>query len=131
MKIINTILKVILSLMLIMPIFGALGIFPEPTPDMYNTMMGYEFIKMLMDAQYIMIMMSVVFLIALICLWTKRVALASVLLLPITLNIIGFHAFVDGGLLTSGAVMGNILLLINLYFVWVSRAQISQLWKKA
>ncbi len=131
MKIINTILKVILSLMLIMPIFGALGIFPEPTADMYTNATGYEFIKILMDSQYVMIMMSVVFFISLICLWTKRVALASLLILPITLNIVGFHAFLDGGLLTSGAVMGNVLLLLNLYFVWISRAQISSLWKKA
>lgn len=131
MKIINTILKVILSLMLIMPIFGTLGIFPEPTADMYTNIKGYEFIKIMMDSQYIMFMMSAVFLISLICLWTKRVALASLLLLPISLNIVGFHAFLDGGLLTSGAVMGNVLLLINLYFLWLNRAQISPLWKKA
>ena len=131
MKIINTILKVILSLMLIMPIFGTLGIFPEPTADMYTSATSYEFIKILMESQYVMVMMSVVFLISLICLWTKRVALASLLILPITLNIVGFHAFLDGGLLTGGAVMGNVLLLINLYFLWLNRAQISQLWKKA
>lgn len=117
--------------MLIMPIFGALGIFPEPTPDMYNTAMGYEFIKMLMDTQYIMIMMSVVFLISLICLWTKRVALASILILPITLNIIGFHAFVDGGIFTAGSVMADVIFLLNIYFLWLSWAQIKPLFNKA
>jgi hypothetical protein len=129
MKIINTILKVILSIILIIPILGTLGIFPEPTADMYNNMQGYEFIKILMDSKYVMIMMSAVFLISLICLWTKRVALASLLLLPVSLNIVGFHAFLDGGLLTSGAVMGNVLLLLNLYFLWKSCDQISPLLK--
>lgn len=127
MKIINTILKVLLSAMLIMPIFGTLGIFPEPTADMYNSIDAYAFIKVLMDSQYVMIMMSVVFLISLICLWTKRVALASLLLLPISLNIVGFHAFLDGGLLTSGAIMGNVFFLINIYLLWQSCDQIKPL----
>ena len=127
MKIINTIIKVILSIILIMPVFGVLGIFPEPTADMYNNIDAYAFIKVLMDSQYIMIMMSVVFLISLACLWTKRVALASLLLLPLSLNIVGFHAFLDGGLLTGGAVMGNVLLLINIYLLWQSCDQIKPL----
>jgi hypothetical protein len=97
--------------------------------DMYNNVQGYEFVKILMDSKYVMIMMSVVFLISLICLWTKRVTLASILLLPVSLNIVGFHAFLDGGLLTSGAVMGNVLLLLNLYFLWKSCDQISPLLK--
>jgi hypothetical protein len=129
MKIINAILKVILSAILIMPILGSLRIFPEPTADMYTSIEAYTFIKVLMDSQYITIMMSAVFLISLICLWTKRVALASLLLLPISLNIVGFHAFIDGGLFTSGAIMGNVLFLINIYLLWQSRDQIKPLLK--
>ena len=116
--------------MLIMPIFGVLGVFPAPTPDMYNTATGYEFIKILMDTKYIMIMMAIVFLISLICLWTKRVALASLLLLPITLNIVGFHTFLDGALFTTG-LMGVIIFLLNVYFLWLSRTQIKPLFNKA
>jgi hypothetical protein len=96
---------------------------------MYNNIDAYAFIKVLMDSQYITIMMSAVFLISLICLWTKRVTLASLLLLPISLNIVGFHAFIDGGLLTSGAIMGNVFFLINVYLLWQSCDQIKPLLK--
>jgi putative oxidoreductase len=124
MKKINTVLKIILSVILIMPVLGAFGIFPEPTADMYNNAEAFAFIQILMNAKYLMIMMSGAFLISLICLWTKRIALASILLLPISLNIMGFHAFLDGGLFTGGAMMGNILFLINIYFLWYNRNQI-------
>ena len=55
------------------------------------------------------------------CLWTRRTALAALLILPITVNVVGFHAFLDGGLLTAGAMLGNIMLLINAYFLWQQR----------
>ncbi len=130
MKILNNILKALTTLLLISPIMGVLQIFPEPTADMYNTPEAYSFVKILMDSQYITVMQAVVFLIAIFCLWTKRVPLASILLLPITLNIVGFHAFLDGGLFTAGALMGNILLALNIYFLWQSRAQLKFLLKK-
>jgi hypothetical protein len=123
MKIINIILKVILSAILIMPIFGTLGIFPAPTSDMYNSPEAFAFIQLMMNSQYITVMMSVVFLVSLISIWIKRESLAALLLLPISLNIVGFHAFLDGGLLTGGAIMGNILLLINIYLLWKNRDQ--------
>jgi hypothetical protein len=129
-KIIDIVLKVLLSVILVMPIFGVLGIFPAPTPDLYNTADAYQFIKLLMDYKYVTIMESVVFLLAFAALWTKREALAALLLLPITLNIVGFHAFMDGGLLTGGAVMGNVMLLINAYFLWQNRAVYKTLMQK-
>ena len=66
--------------------------------------------------------MAVVHIIALGALWTRREALATLLVLPITVNVVGFHAFLDGGLLTGGAVLGNIMLLINLYLIWKNRS---------
>ena len=110
-------LKVLLSLILLMPVLGTLGIFPEPTADLYNTAEAFDFIVTLNSAWYIMYMMAAVHIIALIALWTRREALAALLILPITLNIMGFHAFLDGGLLTGGAVMGNVLFLLNAYFL--------------
>ncbi len=129
-KIIDIVLKVLLSVILVMPIFGVLGIFPAPTPDLYTTADAYQFIKLLMDYKYVSIMESVVFLLAFAALWTKREALAALLLLPITLNIVGFHAFMDGGLLTGGAVMGNVMFLINAYFLWQNRAVYKTLMQK-
>lgn len=126
-KVIDIVLKVLLSLMLVMPILGATGIFPPPTPDLYNTPQAYEYIRVLMDAKYVTFMMSVVFAIALVCMWTKRMPLAMLLILPITLNIIGFHLVLDGGLFTPGAIMGNILLVLNAYYLWKHRASYKSL----
>ncbi len=120
-KIINGILKVLLVLLLVGPILGTLGIFPEPTPDLYKTTEAYDFIITLMNSGYIMWIMTAVFIICIGLIIKNKMALVSILLLPITLNIIGFHMFMDGGLLTGGAVMGNILFLINLYFLWQNK----------
>ena len=117
-KYLHLVAKVIFSLILILPIIGALGIFPEPTRDLYNTDQAFAFIKMLMDVAYINYMMSVVHIIALVALWTKREALASLLVLPITLNVVAFHLVIDGGLFTAGAALGNLMLLINFYLMW-------------
>jgi hypothetical protein len=121
MKIVDIAFKVILSLILVLPILGTLGVFPPPTQDLYNTPQAFGFIETLMETRYINIMMSAVHVIALFCLWTRRTALAALLVLPITLNVVGFHLVLDGGLLTSGAVLGNIMLLINAYFLWTRR----------
>ncbi len=120
-KIINIILRVLLVLLSISPVLGVLGIFPAPTADMYNTPEAFQFIALLMDAGYVNWMMAVVFLIAIILTFKNKMAAVALLILPITLNIVGFHAFLDGGLFTKGAVMGNVLLLINLYYLWDNR----------
>ena len=125
----NVFLKLLLSLILLMPILGVTGIFPAPTPDMYNTQEAYDFIAMLMASKYIVYIAVIVFALAVLCLWTKRVALAALLILPITVNIVGFHLFLDGGLFTAGAVMGNILLVLNLYFLWQERKEYRSLLK--
>ena len=121
MKIFTIICKILLTLLLATPILGTFGIFPEPTRDMYQTDEAYNFIMILMHSGYVMWMRTVVFVLALILLWKNKTAVVALLLLPITLNIIGFHAFLDGGLLTGGAVMGNVLFLINVYYLWVNR----------
>lgn len=113
-----------------MPIFGILGFFPEPTVEMYTNETAFQFIQILMASKYIMYMEAITFAVVLFSIWTRREALASLLLLPFTFNIVGFHAFLDGGPFTGGAVMGNVLLLINAYFVWTYRAQILPLFQK-
>jgi hypothetical protein len=130
MKPINIFIKVILTALLVMPIFGILGFFPEPTADMYTNETAFQFIQILMASKYIMVMEVLTFAAVIYSIWSKREALASLLLLPFTFNIVGFHAFIDGGLLTGGAVMGNILLAINLYLLYTYRAQILPLFQK-
>lgn len=129
-KIINIIFKVVLSLILVMPILGTLGIFPAPTPDLYQSAKAFQFIEILMAVQYINIIMAVVFALAVILLWTKRVALAALLILPITVNIVAFHLVLDGGLFTTGAIMADVLLVINIYFLRQQREYYVALFSK-
>jgi hypothetical protein len=126
MKILNKILKVLLTLILVTPVMGLFQNM-QPTAEMYGTPEAFAFIQMMMSSGYLNYLILVVFLISAVCLWTGRVALASLLILPITVNIIGFHAFLDGGLFKAGAVMGNILLLLNVYFLYQSRNQLKPL----
>lgn len=120
-KIIDVVLKVLLSFLMVIPILGATGIFPTPKADMYKTPEAFAFINALMGAGYINAIMAIVFALALVALWTKRVALAALLILPLTVNIVGFHLFLDGGLFTSGAVMADVLLFLNVYFLYQQR----------
>ena len=120
-KIIDIALKVVLSIILVMPILGLVGVFPPPTQDLYNTPEAFAFIETITEGRYISMIMAVVHVLALVCLWTRRTALAALLILPITVNVVAFHAFLDGGLLTPGAILGNVMLLINLYFLWQHR----------
>jgi hypothetical protein len=122
-KAIDVILKVVLSLILILPILGLLRVFPPPTPDLYNTSQAFEFIQTLEDVRYITIIMAVVHVIALVCIWTGRMAVAALLILPITVNVVAFHLVLDGGLHKSGAILGDIMLLLNAYFLWQQRSK--------
>ncbi|KND49925.1 MAG: hypothetical protein AB197_00235 [Parcubacteria bacterium C7867-002] len=131
MKIFTIVLRVILGLLLFSPILGALGLFPPPTPELYNTTEAFAFIDILMNTGYLTQLIAIVFAIAIFLVITNRTALAALLILPITINIICFHAFLDGGLFTKGAIMANVLVLLNAYFLWHNRAQYRHLWNKS
>ena len=132
MKTLNIVLIVVLGLIMFMPILGALGIFPAPTADMYNTAEAYDFINMLMtNASYINYIMAVVFAFSIFLVATNRMALLAILILPITVNIFSFHTFLDGGMFTGGAVMANILLALNVYFLWQNREKYKIFWDKS
>jgi hypothetical protein len=122
-KAIDVVLKILLSLILILPILGLLRVFPPPTPDLYNTAQAFAFIQTLEEVRYISIIMAVVHLIALVCIWTGRMAVAALLILPITVNVVGFHLVIDGGLHKAGAILGDIMLLLNGYFLWQQRSK--------
>lgn len=120
-KYIHIVAKFLFSLIIILPIVGLTGALGEPTRELYNTDQAYNFILALTDVAYINYMMAVVHIIALFALWTKREALGALLVLPISLNVVGFHMMIDGGLFTAGALMGNIMLAINLYLLYKNR----------
>lgn len=120
-KYLHILAKVVFSLILLLPVVGATGMLGEATRDLYNTDEAFAFIEMLTDIAYISYMMAVVHVIALLALWAKREALAALLVLPITLNVVGFHLVLDGGLFTAGAVLADLMLILNLYFLYVNR----------
>ncbi len=128
MKYLNIFLKIVLSLILLTPILGAAGIFPAPTRDLYNTDEAYAFITML---GYISYMIAAINGVALVLMWTGRMALAMLLILPIVVNIVAFHAFMDGGLLTPGAILANAIAFLNAYFLWQNRARYASLLEKS
>ncbi|MBP6869229.1 MAG: hypothetical protein KBC16_03955 [Candidatus Pacebacteria bacterium] len=120
-RILHIVAKVLLSLILLLPVVGATGMLGEATRDLYNTDQAFAFIEMLTSIMYINYIMSVVHIVALMALWTRREALAALLIAPITVNVVAFHLVLDGGLFTGGAVLGNIMLLLNLYLIWKNR----------
>jgi len=130
MKIFNTICKIVFGLILLMPVLGSLGVFPPPTPDLYSTALAYDFIQMLMQVGYVNAIMTVVCVLGIGLMITNRMALMALLVLPITVNVVAFHAWIDGGLLTAGASLGNIMLILNLYFLWQNRVRYTTLLEK-
>lgn len=120
-KYLQILAKIVFSLILILPIVGITGALGQPTRELYNTDQAYAFIQMLTSVMYINYMMAVVHVLALIALWTRREALGALLALPITANVVGFHLFIDGGLLMAGAMLGNLMLVLNLYLLWKNR----------
>ncbi len=130
-RILNIILKALLSLILVLPILGLLRVFPEATRDLYNTDQAFTFIKVLTDAVYINYIMAAVHVVALFVLWTRREALAALLIAPITANVVGFHLFLDGGLFTDGAALADLMLALNVYFFWKGREAYKALWARA
>ncbi len=135
MKYLNIFFKVIFSLIILIPVVSLIGIFLgadiQPKQEYYNTPEAFAFIQILMDSMYITVINSVIFAAGLVLIWTKRTALAMLLILPISVNIVGFHAFLDGGLFTGGALMGNIMLVLNLYFMWQERENYRPLFNKS
>ena len=109
---------------------GATGIFPPATRDLYNTDEAFSFIEMLTTAAYIIYMIAVAHVLAVIALWTRREVVGALLALPITLNVVGFHMFLDGGLFTAGALMGNVMLALNLYFLFIHCTKLQTLAKQ-
>ncbi len=127
-KYLHIVVKVLFSAILLLPIVGSTGLLGEATRELYNTDAAFSFITQLTTgAMYISWMMTVVHVLALIALWTQREALGVLLELPIVANVVGFHAFLDGGLLTGGAVLGNIYLILALYLLYANRETLKPL----
>lgn len=121
MKYLHILAKIVLTLILLMPIVGVTGLLGEATRDLYNSDQAFAFIQALTEVMYINYIMAAVLVVALIALWTRREALSAILIAPITVNVVAFHLFLDGGLFTAGAVLGNVMLLMNAYLLWKNK----------
>ncbi len=130
MKYLNIVFKVVLCLLMLMPVLGVTGIFPAPTAEMYNTSEAFAFIEMLATASYINYIMALVFAFAIFLVATNRMAFAALLILPVVVNIVSFHAFLDGGLFTAGASLAVVFAGLNAYFLWQNRETYKVLWSK-
>lgn len=123
--------KVVFTLIILFPILSliaiAFGYDVEPKREYYATDEAYDFIVAIMNSGYITVLNAVVFALGIILAWTKRTALAALLVLPVTVNIVAFHAMLDGGLFTGGAVLGDILLITNLALMWYHRGSYASL----
>jgi putative oxidoreductase len=127
MKILRIILRILLGLLLLLPILGIAGVFPPPTADLY-TPNGWAYMEALMNAGYVMPVLGITFLAVLILTIMNRMALAAVLLTPVSVNIICFHTFVDTGLLSPNASLGIALFLLNAFFLWDNRKKYKGFW---
>ena len=65
--------------------------------------------------------MALVFAISFVLIILNRMALVALLVLPIVVNILAFHLFLDGGLFTIGALLADVFGLLNIYFLWTNR----------
>lgn len=127
MNILRVVLRVLICLLLLVPILGTLGVFPAPTADLY-TPSGWAFMSALLNAPYLMPTLGILCAVCLVLFAMGRTALAAILLAPLTVNVIGFHATVDTGLFSPSASLGIILLVLNVFFLWDNRRKYKALW---
>jgi putative oxidoreductase len=133
-KYLHIALAIIFGLILLMPVGGLVAIFlgmdANPKPEYYNTQEAYAFIMMLMETQYIVVLNALTCLSGIILLFLRRIPLAAVIVFPVSVNVVAFHGVLDGGLFTSGAFLGNVMFMINVYFFWVYRALYARLFER-
>ena len=127
MKYVRAVLRILLCLLLLLPILGATGVFPAPTADLY-TPSGWAFMSALMAAGYLLPLLAILCVVVIALTIMNKTALAAILLAPMTVNVIAFHAFVDTGLLHPAASLGILLLILNAFFLWDNRATYRNLW---
>ncbi len=127
MKILRIVLRVLVCLLLLTPILGVTGVFPAPTAELY-TPAGWAFMSALLHSGYVMPLIGILCAVAIVLFILGRTALAAILIAPLSVNVICFHAFVDTGLMSPSASLGIPLFLINAFFLWDHRKKYKALW---
>lgn len=127
MKILTVVLRYLLTLLLLMPVLGALGVFPAPTADLY-TPQGWAFMSAMMATGYMMLLLAVLCAVCIVLLVLNRTAVAALLLAPMTVNVMMFHWFLDAAPVSASSSMGYLLLILNAYFLWRNLPKYKKLW---
>ena len=127
MKILHSIFRVLLGLLLATPVAGLFGVLPEPTEDMYAPE-AWAFISALMTSGYMMPLLAITCAICLVLIVMNRMALAAILLAPFTVNVIAFHWFLDPAPISAASVPAYILLVLNVFFLVYHKKSYEPLW---
>ncbi|MGE3278377.1 MAG: hypothetical protein AB7J40_01050 [Candidatus Altimarinota bacterium] len=130
MKTTNLVLRILLLLLLLIPIGGTIGLFPEPTADLYGTAESWEFMSALLQTGYMMPLIGGTFALCAVLLFTGHQALSALILLPLTVNIMAFHWFTNASPISAESSLGYLLLALNLYLLWYNRQKYQALLKK-
>ncbi len=128
MKYLTLAARILLGLLLVMPVLGGLGLFPPPTADMYSDPSGWAYMEAMMNTGYMMPVLGITFAVILVLVIINRMALAALLLAPLTVNIVLFHVFLDATPVSAASAMGWLLLVLNAFFLWVNRMKYKVLW---
>lgn len=127
MKILTIVLKILFGLVLLLPVLGALGVFPPPTPDLYSPP-GWAFMQALMATGYMLPLIGVTCAVCLVLVIIGCTALAAVLITPLTVNVVLFHLLLDHSMFSPAALLAWVLLITNAYFLWIERKKYKALW---
>lgn len=122
----STVLRYIWALFLLMPLLGALGVFPPPTADMYSPR-GWAFMSAMMDVGYLMPLIGVLCVVCAVLLIMNKTALVAILMAPFVTNIFFFH-IIDNSLFKPASLFAWIFIIFNIYFLWVNREKYKTLW---
>lgn len=120
-------MRVLLCLLLVTPILGTLGVFPAPTADLYSPD-GWAMMQALMNSTYMMPLLGLLCFVCLVLVIMNKTALAAVLLAPMTVNVMLFHAVVDDNIFKISSIMGWMLFILNVYFLWINWDKYKTLW---
>lgn len=122
-------LRIIFGLLLFVTILGGFGLLPQPTADMY-TPDGWAYMSALMNTGYMMPFIATLNLVVAILLFMNRTAMAAIMMLPFTVNVILFHLFLDAAPVSASAIPAYLLVAFNLYFIWVNWNKYKMLFAK-
>ena len=123
MPLVYHLLRFVLAAFLFLSAAGQLGYAPPPDPNMFTTE-AWAFVQALQGTGY---MMQTVGIVSALCglafLMNRYIALASIVLMPISINIVLFHVFLDAEPISVNASPAYLFFFLNLFMLYASRSR--------